>query len=224
MPQIEAIDMRREGPPRGRFISPRLAEAVKIALERKRAGAAVPQSPRLCAADLVPRLRPSVRLPELRCLAGRSPLPAAAGVPSLRLTRCRRPQHARIARRRSRWSPVGPGVERLEEEAAGLFPGARILVLSSDLVTAIERMRAGARRHGGGPRRHHHRHATRRQGPSFPAAQSGRHRRRRSGPVPTATRARRSGRSSCCIRWSAAPAARRAAASAICRRISPSIP
>ena len=30
LPSIEAIDMRREGPPRGRFISPRLAEAVAV--------------------------------------------------------------------------------------------------------------------------------------------------------------------------------------------------
>ncbi|MGZ5843061.1 MAG: replication restart helicase PriA, partial [Xanthobacteraceae bacterium] len=34
LPSVEAIDLRREGPPRGRFISPRLAETVKIALER----------------------------------------------------------------------------------------------------------------------------------------------------------------------------------------------
>src|ERR1700753_1897840 len=35
MPHIEAIDLRREAPPRGRFISPRLAEEIKIAVERK---------------------------------------------------------------------------------------------------------------------------------------------------------------------------------------------
>src|SRR6266446_6323031 len=35
----------------------------------------------------------------------------------------------------------GPGVERLEEEAGALFPGARILVLSSDLIVTAERMR-----------------------------------------------------------------------------------
>ena len=34
LPAIEAIDLKREGPPRGRFIAPRLAEAVKTALER----------------------------------------------------------------------------------------------------------------------------------------------------------------------------------------------
>ncbi|MET0278838.1 MAG: primosomal protein N', partial [Pseudorhodoplanes sp.] len=35
MPHIEAIDLRTEGPPRGRFIAPRLAEAVMTALESK---------------------------------------------------------------------------------------------------------------------------------------------------------------------------------------------
>ena len=39
------------------------------------------------------------------------------------------------------FAPVGPGVERLEQEAAELFPDARILVLSSDLVESMERMR-----------------------------------------------------------------------------------
>ncbi|MGB6661556.1 MAG: primosomal protein N', partial [Xanthobacteraceae bacterium] len=35
----------------------------------------------------------------------------------------------------------GPGVERLEEEVHELFPEARVLVLSSDLVATVERMR-----------------------------------------------------------------------------------
>src|SRR6185369_4159227 len=35
LPAIEAIDLTREGPPRGRFIAPRLAEAVKLSIERK---------------------------------------------------------------------------------------------------------------------------------------------------------------------------------------------
>ena len=39
------------------------------------------------------------------------------------------------------FAPVGPGVERLEQEAAELFPEARILVLSSDLVESMERLR-----------------------------------------------------------------------------------
>jgi primosomal protein N' (replication factor Y) len=35
-----------------------------------------------------------------------------------------------------------PGVERLQEEAAALFPEARTMVLSSDLITSIETMRS----------------------------------------------------------------------------------
>jgi len=49
------------------------------------AGAAVSQSPRLRAANSVSRLRPSLRVHDLRRVAGRSPLSPASGVPSLRL-------------------------------------------------------------------------------------------------------------------------------------------
>ena len=35
----------------------------------------------------------------------------------------------------------GPGVERLEEEVIALFPEARLLVLSSDRIATIEKMR-----------------------------------------------------------------------------------
>jgi primosomal protein N' (replication factor Y) len=39
------------------------------------------------------------------------------------------------------FAAVGPGIERLEEEVAALFPESRILVLSSDLVVSVERLR-----------------------------------------------------------------------------------
>src|SRR6201992_1323690 len=35
MPQIKAIDLRREPPARGRFVSPRLAEQIGLAIERR---------------------------------------------------------------------------------------------------------------------------------------------------------------------------------------------
>ena len=85
MPHIEAIDLRREAP------APRplhLAAAGRRDQDRDRAaraGAVVPQPPRLRAADAVPRLRASLCLHHLRRLAGRSPLSPAAGLPSLRL-------------------------------------------------------------------------------------------------------------------------------------------
>ena len=85
MPHIEAIDLRREAP---------AARPLHLAAARRRdqnrgraarAGAVVPQPPRLCAADIMPRLRASLCLHHLRRLAGRSPISPASGLPSLRL-------------------------------------------------------------------------------------------------------------------------------------------
>ena len=140
LPMIEAIDMRREGPPRGRFIAPRLAEAVKIALERReqallflnRRGYAPLTLCRACGfrlqcpncdAWLVDH-RFKRRLVCHHC--GFS-MPPPAECPNCHATES--------------FAPIGPGVERLEHEAAELFPGARILVLSSDLVESMERLR-----------------------------------------------------------------------------------
>ena len=222
MPSIEAIDMRREGPPRGRFISPRLAEAVQIALERKeqallflnRRGYAPLTLCRACGfrlqcpncdAWLVDH-RFKRRLVCHHCGFN---MPPPAQCPNCHAT--------------DSFAAVGPGVERLEQEAAELFPGARILVLSSDLVESIERLRSRARRRGAGPLRHRGRHAAGRQGPSFPQAQSGRHRRRRFG-----ARQWRSARGRAHVPAAASGGRPRrprggAAASACCRRISPSI-
>ena len=141
LPAIEPIDLRAEGPPRGRFIAPRLAEAVRTSLERGDAGAAVPQSPRLRAAHALPAMRVSIGLSELRCLAGRSPLQAPAGLPPLRLLDAEAgavPElpGGRLASLLSvlAWS----GWSRRQAE---LFPDSRILVLSSDLVELVERLR-----------------------------------------------------------------------------------
>ena len=141
LPQVEPIDMRREGPLRGRFISPRLADAVQISLERKeqallflnRRGYAPLTLCRACGfrlqcpncdAWLVDH-RFKRRLVCHHC-GFNTPPPAEC-------PKC----HATES-----FAPVGPGVERLEQEAAELFPGARILVLSSDLVDSVERLRA----------------------------------------------------------------------------------
>jgi primosomal protein N' (replication factor Y) len=140
LPAIEAIDMRREGPPRGRFISPRLAEAVQTTLERKeqallflnRRGYAPLTLCRACGfrlqcpncdAWLVDH-RFRKRLVCHHC--------GFSMPPPLECPNC----HATES-----FAPIGPGVERLEQEAAELFPGARTLVLSSDLVESVERLR-----------------------------------------------------------------------------------
>ena len=164
MPHIEAIDLRRAPPPRGRFISPRLAEQIQHRDRAARAGAVVPQSPRLCAADAVPRLRASLRLHDLRRLAGRSPLSPAAGLPSLRLLDAA-PEHLSALRGRG---IAGRGRPRRRTPAGG--GGAA--VSGSAHHGAVERSDHLDRDHAqrterdrGRPRRHHHRHATGGEGP-----------------------------------------------------------
>ena len=140
MPAIEAIDLRAEGPPRGRYIAPRLAEAVQNALTRReqallflnRRGYAPLTLCRACGfrlqcpncdAWLVEhRFRR-----QLACHHCGFAMPPPAACP-----KC----HAADS-----FVACGPGVERLEEEAAALFPAARMLVLSSDLIASAERMR-----------------------------------------------------------------------------------
>ncbi len=140
LPSIEAIDLRAASPPRGRFISPVLAGEVKTALERReqallflnRRGYAPLTLCRTCgfrfscphcAAWLVDhRFRK-----QLVCHHCGFAMPHPANCPKCSA------QDSFVA--------CGPGVERLEEEVRELFPEARVLVLSSDLVATVERMR-----------------------------------------------------------------------------------
>jgi primosomal protein N' (replication factor Y) len=139
-PAIEAIDLKREGPPRGRFIAPRLAGIVKTALERgeqallflNRRGYAPLTLCRACGFRLnCPNcdawLVDHRFKRQLVCHHCGFTTPPPAACP-----KC----HASES-----FVPCGPGVERLEEEAANLFPDKRIMVLSSDLIASIERMR-----------------------------------------------------------------------------------
>jgi primosomal protein N' (replication factor Y) (superfamily II helicase) len=140
LPSIEAIDLRAASPPRGRFISPVLAGEVKTALEcheqallfLNRRGYAPLTLCRTCgfrfscphcAAWLVDhRFRK-----QLVCHHCGFAMPHPANCPKCSA------QDSFVA--------CGPGVERLEEEVRELFPEARVLVLSSDLVATVERMR-----------------------------------------------------------------------------------
>jgi primosomal protein N' (replication factor Y) len=140
MPQVETIDLKREGPPRGRFIAPRLVEAVKIALERgeqallflNRRGYAPLTLCRACGYRLqcqncdawLVEHRFRRRLVCHHC-GFAMPLPEAC--PKCQATES--------------FAAVGPGVERLQEEVHALFPDARVIVLSSDLVESVERLR-----------------------------------------------------------------------------------
>ena len=121
LPAIETIDLRAEGPPRGRFIAPRLAEAVRTALARgeqallflNRRGYAPLTLCRQCGFRLAcpncdawlvdHRFRR-----RLVCHHCGFSMPPPAQCPQCQATES--------------FVAVGPGVERLQQEAAELFP------------------------------------------------------------------------------------------------------
>jgi primosomal protein N' (replication factor Y) len=140
LPMIEAIDLKREGPPRGRYVAPRLAEAVRAAIGRgeqallflnRRGFAPLTLCNKCgfrfacpnCDAWLVDH-RFRRRLVCHHC-GFAMPLPQKCPT-------CEAPESL-VA--------VGPGVERLAHEVNELFPDSRVLVLSSDLVDSVERLR-----------------------------------------------------------------------------------
>jgi primosomal protein N' (replication factor Y) len=141
LPHIEAIDLRREPPPRGRFISPRLAEQIEIAVDRRE------------QALLFLNRRGYAPLTLCRACGHRFACTICdAWLVDHRFRQRLVCHHCGFSMPRPHVCPhcaaeeslvaVGPGVERLQEEAAALFPDARTMVLSSDLITSIETMRS----------------------------------------------------------------------------------
>jgi primosomal protein N' (replication factor Y) len=140
LPIMQAIDLTREGPPRGRYIAPRLAEQVGLALERKE------------QALLFLNRRGYAPLTLCRACGFRFACPSCdAWLVDHRFKRqlvCHHcgffmphPAACPKCEAKDTFVACGPGVERLEEEVGALFPHARVLVLSSDLVATVERMR-----------------------------------------------------------------------------------
>ncbi|MHB2168481.1 primosomal protein N' [Alsobacter sp. R-9] len=140
LPSIAAIDMRTEGAERGRWLSPRLAEAVSRTLE---AGE---------QALLYLNRRGYAPLTLCRACGHRFQCPnCTAWLVEHRFRRAlvchhcghieRRPETCPSCGVADALIPCGPGVERLAEEVAERFPGHRALVLSSDFPGGTERLR-----------------------------------------------------------------------------------
>ncbi len=140
MPAIEAIDLRKEQPPRGRWIAERLVGAVQDTIGRgeqallflNRRGYAPLTLCRTCGHRFTCR-QCSSWLVEHRFRG------------ALVCHHCghveRRPDHCPGCGEVDSLAACGPGVERIAEEAAAVFPDARILVLSSDFPGGTERLR-----------------------------------------------------------------------------------
>ncbi len=132
LPEMRTIDMRREDLPSNRWISPSLQRAVATRIEHQeqsllflnRRGYAPVTLCRACGQqigcdDCDARMVEHRFLKRLVCHQCGETKPMPDKCPSCEAE--------------DRLAPVGPGVERLAEEAQELFPEARIAVLSSDL-------------------------------------------------------------------------------------------
>ena len=140
LPQIGAIDMRVEGPERGKWIAPRLAAAVGETIGRgeqallflNRRGYAPLTLCRSCGH-------------RFRCKNCDAWLVEHRFRRALVCHHCghveRRPEKCPECESEESLTACGPGVERLAEEVATLFPNARTLALSSDFPGGTERLR-----------------------------------------------------------------------------------
>jgi primosomal protein N' (replication factor Y) (superfamily II helicase) len=141
MPAVETIDLRHERPLPGRFVAPSLAAAVQTAVGRGE------------QALFFLNRRGYAPLTLCRACGFRFSCPNCdAWLVDHRFRRQLVCHHCGFAMPHPPTCPqcqaansfvaIGPGVERLEEEVRELFPQGRVLVLSSDLITGMERLRA----------------------------------------------------------------------------------
>lgn len=141
MPKMDAIDMRAEDVPSGAWVSPTLRDAIAKRLERgeqsliflNRRGYAPITLCRACGHQIGcdhcdARMVEHRFLKRLMCHQCGETKPMPTVCPSCNAE--------------DRLSAVGPGVERMGEEVAALFPQARLAVLSSDLYGSARAMKA----------------------------------------------------------------------------------
>ncbi|ADH90582.1 primosomal protein N' [Ancylobacter novellus DSM 506] len=141
VPRLEPIDLRKEGPPRGQWIAPRLAAEMERTIEAggqallflNRRGYAPLTLCRACGH-------------RIRCPSCSSWLVEHRFRRRLECHQCGYatpvPNECPNCHEPNSLIPCGPGVERLHEEVAKLMPNARLQVLSSDLAGGVERLRA----------------------------------------------------------------------------------
>jgi primosomal protein N' (replication factor Y) len=141
LPAIEAIDLRTDPPERGRWLSPKLAREMAEALERgeqsllflNRRGYAPLTLCRNCGHRLecpncTAWLVEHRRANRLVCHHCGHETP--------------RPRHCPECGEEDSLTACGPGVERVAEEVAEIFPTARVALLSSDMAGEVEELRA----------------------------------------------------------------------------------
>lgn len=142
MPDMRVIDMRAESLPSGTWISPTMQAAVKTRIEKgeqsllfiNRRGYAPVTLCRACGEQIGcdhcdARMVEHRFLKRLLCHQCGESKPMPEECPSCKVE--------------GKLAPVGPGVERLAEEAQAHFPDARLAVLSSDLFGSARALKEG---------------------------------------------------------------------------------
>ncbi|MHB2267745.1 primosomal protein N' [Aliihoeflea sp. PC F10.4] len=140
LPDIRSVDMRRHPPQRGGFLSPVLIEAARRAVEREeqalfflnRRGYAPLTLCRVCGH-------------RFQCPSCSSWLVEHRFRGQLMCHHCghneARPEACPSCGTLDHLVPCGPGVERIAEEVVSHFPDARVIVLSSDMLGGVKRLR-----------------------------------------------------------------------------------
>ncbi len=141
LPQMRAVDMRAEDLAPATWISPTLKQAMRLRMERgeqsllflNRRGFAPVTICRACGSQVAcdhcdARMVEHRFMKRLMCHQCGETKPVPETCPSCQVE--------------GKMAPVGPGIERLGEEAAALFPQARIAVLSSDLFGSARALKA----------------------------------------------------------------------------------
>ena len=145
LPEVAAIDLRDAAPPRGQFLSPVLTEAIEAAIARgeqamlflNRRGYAPLTLCRACGH-------------RMQCPNCTAWLVEHRGRRQLACHHCGHaeplPETCPSCAAPNSLTPIGPGVERITEEATATFPEARILVMASDTVPGPQAAADAARR------------------------------------------------------------------------------
>jgi primosomal protein N' (replication factor Y) (superfamily II helicase) len=131
MPRIEAIDLREDAPERGHFLAPRLISAIRDTIGRGEQAMLFLNRRGYAPLTLCRRCGHRMECPnctawlvehrarrELRCHHCGHAIPIPEKCPACEAV--------------NSLAAVGPGVERITEEAGALFPEARRLVMASD--------------------------------------------------------------------------------------------
>ncbi|EPX80676.1 primosomal protein N' [Litoreibacter arenae] len=141
LPEMRAIDMRREDLPGSRWVSPTLQREIAKRIEKgeqslvflNRRGYAPMTICRACGHQIMcdhcdARMVEHRFLKRLMCHQCGETKPMPTACPSCEAE--------------DRLAPIGPGVERMGEELAELFPDAKVVVLSSDLYGTSRELKA----------------------------------------------------------------------------------